>query len=104
MNHSQSADLKLEAVAKVLASGGMPVVSASQMSVTSTAVTSTTNMTGFLISSRGSSFRKAWGMAERSRSGSRTPRGWAVGAGGLFAAQRHEPLEAARAATKIDGE
>ena len=36
---------------------------------------STTNMTGFLISSRGSSLRNACGRAARSRSGSRTPRG-----------------------------
>ena len=49
--------------------------SAMAVIVTRTAVISTTNMTGFLISSRGSSLRNACGMAERSRSGSSTPRG-----------------------------
>ena len=45
------------------------------MSVTRAAVISTTNMTGFLMSRRGSSLRTACGMAARRRSGSKTPRG-----------------------------
>ncbi len=52
-----------------------PVASAIAMRVTRTAVISTTNMTGFLIRRRGSSLRKACGMADRSRSGSMIPRG-----------------------------
>src|SRR5262245_19350972 len=55
--------------------GWRPVTFASQISVTRTAVISTTNITGLLISSRGSSLRKACGTADRSRSGSRIPRG-----------------------------
>ena len=82
---------------------GRRSTSAMAMSVTRTAVISTTNMTGFLISRRGSSLRKACGMADRSRSGSRTPRGSRRLAGRLRAAERDEALEAAGAATEIDG-
>ena len=53
----------------------MPVAVPMTASVTSTAVISTTNITGFLISKRGSSLRNACGMAARRSSGSKTPRG-----------------------------
>ena len=68
-------DLDLEAEAAGPGRAGCRCASPIAMTVTSTAVISTTNITGFLISSRGSSLRKACGMADRSRSGSRTPRG-----------------------------
>ena len=55
--------------------GSRPVALATPISVTSAAVISTTNITGFLISRRGSSLRNACGSAARSRSGSSTPRG-----------------------------
>src|SRR5450759_4210925 len=62
--------------------GCQPVTFATTIRVTRAAVSSTTNMTGFLMRCRGSSLRTAFGMAERSRSGSMTPRGrggWADG-------------------------
>ena len=62
-------DLDREPEATRSRSPGRPVASAIAVSVTSTAVISTTNMTGFLISRRGSSLRNACGMADRSRSG-----------------------------------
>ena len=74
------------------------------MSVTRAAVISTTNMTGFRIRSRGSSLRKASGMAARRSAGSKTPRGLGRLAGRLAAAERHEALEAARAAGQVDAE
>ena len=64
---------------------------------------STTNMTGFRMRSRGSSLRKACGIAARSRlriehaAGARR-----LAAGGLRAAEGDEALEASRPATEID--
>ena len=55
-------DLDLEAEAGRPVTGWSPVTLAIAMSVTRTAVISTTNMTGFLISRRGSSLRNACGM------------------------------------------
>src|SRR6478752_1279456 len=55
--------------------GWRPVALPMATIVTRTAVISTTNITGFRISDRGSSLPNAWGRAARSCSGSRTPRG-----------------------------
>ncbi len=67
-------DLELEAEAPGPV-GWRPRMSPTSTSVTRAAVISTTNMTGLRISSRGSSLRTASGMAARSSSGSRMPRG-----------------------------
>ena len=104
MNHSQAAIWmsKREAVAAAGCDAGDAAARA--MSVTRTAVISTTNMTGLRTSRRGSSLRTACGSAARSERRVEDARGGVGGsASGFWPPQLDEALEAARAAGGVEG-
>ena len=95
-------DLDLEAEARRPLTGCKPVALATAIMVTRTAVISTTNMTGFLMSSRGSSFRKACGRRRPEEVGIEDAARARRPAGRLRAAERDEALEAARPAAGVE--
>ena len=104
VNHSQTPIWTWKPSPAGPVDGWSPVTLATAMTVTRTAVISTTNMTGFLMSRRGSSFRN--GVRERRpeelgiEDATRT---WRL-AGRLGPAEGDEALEAPRAAAEIDGQ